>query len=256
MGYASGLRALALASITAVTVITVAAPVAAAADPVVAAAVVSRPVAPSVAARVVRIAEAQRGKRYAYGASGPSAFDCSGLVRFAYSRAGLGSRLGGGHSGYAMYTWAVAHHKFSRSNPQVGDVVVYGRGTHVGIYIGRGLVVSALNPRQGIRVTGLHALGQSVTGFIHTHLGPAQAKAVTSGKAKAAPRPAAHRTVVARSWANVRAGDSTGSRIVATVRPGTRLTVTGAARMHGVRWYHVAYRGHAAWVRADLVRAG
>jgi cell wall-associated NlpC family hydrolase len=248
LGFASGLRAFVLTSIVAVTVITVAAPVAAASS--------TTPSASTAAGRVVQVAELQRGKRYAAGAAGPSAFDCSGLVLFSYHRAGAGSRLGGGHSGYAMYRWAVAHHKFSRLNPQVGDVVVYGRGSHVAIYIGGGRVVSALNPRQGIRVTGLHALGQSVTGFIHTNLGPAQAKVVISGRAKAAPSAAAHRSVVARSWVNVRSGDSTGSRVLATVQPGTRLAVTGAALNHGVRWDRVLYRGHAAWVRADMVRAG
>ena len=248
MGFTSGLRALGLASIVAATVITVAAPVAAASS-------TTAPAASTAAARVVHIAEAQRGKRYVYGASGPSAFDCSGLVRYAYGSAGLGSRLGGGHSGYAMYQWAVAHHKFSSSNPQVGDVVVYGRGAHVGIYMGRGLVVSALNPLQGIRVTGLHALGQSVTGFIHTNLSAAKAKLVIPAKAKTTAPPAAHRTVAARGWLNLRAGDSTGTRVLATVRPGTRLAVTGVASNHGVRWDRVLYRGHAAWVRADLVRA-
>jgi cell wall-associated NlpC family hydrolase len=49
----------------------------------------------------------------------------------------------------------------------VGDIVVYGGGSHVGIYIGRGLVVSALNGRQGIRITRLHALRTPFTAFIH-----------------------------------------------------------------------------------------
>lgn len=111
---------------------------------------------------------AQRGKRYAFGASGPGAFDCSGLVRYAYRLAGVSNRLGGGHSALAMYRWARSHGMTSRSNPQVGDIVVYGGGTHVAIYIGNGRVISALNPRQGIRITGLHALRTGVTAFIHT----------------------------------------------------------------------------------------
>src|SRR6202034_1605191 len=32
--------------------------------------------------RVIRVARRQRGKPYSYGADGPGAFDCSGLVRF------------------------------------------------------------------------------------------------------------------------------------------------------------------------------
>ena len=247
MGFTSGLRAFSLASIVAATVIFVAAPVTAASS-------TAAPVASTAAARVVHIAELQRGKGYAYGAEGPSAFDCSGLVLYSYRRAGVGSRLGGGHSGYGMLSWARAHHLASRTNGQVGDVVIYGGGSHAAIYIGNGLVISALNPSQGIRITRLNALGAPFTAFIHTHLGKAQAKVVRSARAKVAPV-AAHRTVVARTWVNLRAGDSTGTRLLATVRPGVRLAVTGAATRAGSRWYHVLYRGRAAWVRADLVRA-
>jgi cell wall-associated NlpC family hydrolase len=125
---------------------------------------------PSPRRRIVRIALNQRGDVYRHGATGPNAFDCSGLVRFAYRRAGVSSRLGGGHSARAMYWWGRLHHLNSRRNPRIGDVVVWGRGSHVGIYIGRGRAVSALNPRQGIRVTGLHALGASFTTFIHTRV--------------------------------------------------------------------------------------
>ena len=64
--------------------------------------------------------------------------------------------------------WARVHHLASRSNPRVGDVVIYGGGTHAGIYIGHGRVISALNPRQGIRVTRLHALARAVH-HVHPH---------------------------------------------------------------------------------------
>jgi len=124
----------------------------------------------SARTRVVNIALAQRGDRYVSGGVGPSTFDCSGLVRYAYNRAGVGSRLGGGHSASAMLAWGRSHGLTSRSNGRPGDVVVYGNGSHVGIYIGHGKIVSALNPRQGIQVTGIYALGASFTTFIHTHI--------------------------------------------------------------------------------------
>ncbi len=127
-------------------------------------------VRPNLARRVVRIALNQRGDAYRRGAIGPRAFDCSGLVRYAYRNAGVGRRLGGGHSARAMYYWGRLHHLTSRSNPRIGDVVIYGRGSHAGIYIGNGRVISALNPRQGIRITRLHALTASFTTFIHTRL--------------------------------------------------------------------------------------
>jgi uncharacterized protein YgiM (DUF1202 family) len=161
-----------------------------------------------------------------------------------------------------MLAWARAHHKFSTSNPQVGDVVIYGNGNHAAIYIGNGRVISALNPSQGIRITGLHALGQSVTGYIHTGIGRAAITIppLTAGKAQPV---AAHTATVARAthtvrasaYVNLRAGASTASRIVAVVAPGTALRLVGGTTIHGVRWDHVTYRGHAAWVRANLVRA-
>ena len=122
----------------------------------------------SAAARVVRIALAQRHDRYVRGATGPGAFDCSGLVRFAYRRARVSRDLGGGHSARAMLAWGRRHHLTSRHHPRIGDVVIYGNGSHAAIYIGNGRVISALNPREGIRVTRLHALGAPFTTFIHT----------------------------------------------------------------------------------------
>jgi cell wall-associated NlpC family hydrolase len=139
----------------------------------IAAAAVTTPAAvakPSVGARIAAIALAQLRKRYVYGAAGPRAFDCSGLVRYAYLKAGVSRYIGGGHSALAMYRWARAHHLTSSSGPQIGDVVVYGGGTHVGIYIGRGRVVSALNPRLGIRITTLRGLTTRFTTFIHTRI--------------------------------------------------------------------------------------
>jgi cell wall-associated NlpC family hydrolase len=121
-------------------------------------------------AKVARIALAQRGDRYVSGASGPDAFDWSGLVRYAYRLAGVSGKLGGGHSASAMYAWGRSHGLTSRTNPRVGDVVIYGSGSHAGIYIGGGRIISALNSRQGIRITGLHALGAPFTAFIHTRI--------------------------------------------------------------------------------------
>ncbi len=146
------------------------APTAAPTPAPVAAAAATSVVKPNKAARVVKIALAQRGKRYRRGATGPRAFDCSGLVRYAYRKAGVSKLVGGGHSARSMLRWARRHHLTSRSHPKVGDIVIYGNGTHAAIYIGKGRVVSALNRRQGIRVTRLHALGARVTTFIHTGL--------------------------------------------------------------------------------------
>jgi cell wall-associated NlpC family hydrolase len=120
--------------------------------------------------RIVRLALAQRRDRYVSGAIGPSAFDCSGLVRYVYNHVGMGRHLGGGHSARMQYLWGRAHHLNSSRRPRIGDVAVWGHGRHVGIYIGNGLVISALNTRLDIRVTRVHALTDPFTTFIHTRL--------------------------------------------------------------------------------------
>jgi len=116
----------------------------------------------------VRVAKNKRHDRYRRGAVGPNAFDCSGLVRYAYRKAHVSRYLGGGHSARAMLAWGRRHHRTGRHHPRIGDVVIYGNGTHAAIYIGKGRVISALNPRQGIRITRLHALSARFTTYIHT----------------------------------------------------------------------------------------
>ena len=123
-----------------------------------------------VRSRIVSIALAQRGDRYVSGGTGPDSFDCSGLVRYAYQQAGVSGKLGGGHSASAMLAWGRANGLTSRSGGRPGDVAIYGNGSHAAIYLGNGKIVSALNPSQGIRVTGLNALGASFTTFIHTRI--------------------------------------------------------------------------------------
>lgn len=94
--------------------------------------------APSSAAAIaVRYALAQLGKPYVYATSGPKTFDCSGLTAAAWLAAGKSiphqSRLQS-HLG----------HRVSKSQLKPGDLVFYYSPIHhVAIYIGKGLVVSA-----------------------------------------------------------------------------------------------------------------
>jgi cell wall-associated NlpC family hydrolase len=86
--------------------------------------------------RVVRAALGQRGTPYSWGGASPSGFDCSGLVMWAYHRAGINLP----HSTYALIELGRA---VSRRSIQPGDLVFSEGGGHVGIYIGHGLVVHA-----------------------------------------------------------------------------------------------------------------
>jgi cell wall-associated NlpC family hydrolase len=116
--------------------------------------------------QIAAIARAQLGDRWRYGASGPSAFDCSGLVRYAYRAAGDSRAIGTLRSARAIYLYYRARGLASRSNPKVGDLVIWGGGTHVGIYIGSGRAISTL--RNGVRVHGVFAVTARFTAYLHT----------------------------------------------------------------------------------------
>lgn len=92
------------------------------------------------------------GAKYRYGASGPSAFDCSGLVNWAYRSSGKSlprtskalSRVGT---------------SVSKSALQPGDLVFfYGGPSHVGIYIGNGKIVHASNPRHPVKTADMRTM--------------------------------------------------------------------------------------------------
>ena len=119
------------------------------------------------AQQIVRIARAQIGDPWHYGASGPSRFDCSGLVRYAFRRAGDATILTDHlRSARSLYVWFKAHGRASRTNPMIGDLVIWGRGTHVGIYVGNGKAISTL--MNGVRVHGVYVLHSRFTSYLHT----------------------------------------------------------------------------------------
>jgi cell wall-associated NlpC family hydrolase len=107
------------------------------------------------AAVAVKFAMAQVGKAYSYGASGPDAYDCSGLTMRAWGMAGVGLP----HSSSAQQGSGM---RVSESELRPGDLVFYySPVSHVGMYIGNGLIVNALNPSSGVRVSGLHSMPYS-----------------------------------------------------------------------------------------------
>ena len=91
---------------------------------------------------VVRTAIAQIGDGYAWGGSGPDAFDCSGLTAFAYARAGVALP----HTSLGQ---AARGRPVERGDIRPGDLVFFstaGPGaSHVGIATGSRTVVSATN---------------------------------------------------------------------------------------------------------------
>jgi|SRR5690625_1689338 len=87
---------------------------------------------------------AQVGKPYVYGATGPSGFDCSGLVMRAWGAAGVSLPR-------TTYGQAESGHRVTRDQLQPGDIVFfYGNLGHDGLYVGNGKMVHA--PRTGKNV--------------------------------------------------------------------------------------------------------
>lgn len=108
------------------------------------------PVAPpasGAAAAVVGFALAQVGDPYVWGASGPNAWDCSGLTAAAFRRGGVDLP----HQSGAQRAYGRA---VSRSQLQPADLVVYSG--HVAIYVGDGRMVHAANPRKGVVVAAIY----------------------------------------------------------------------------------------------------
>jgi peptidoglycan DL-endopeptidase CwlO len=107
------------------------------------------------AGAAVDYALAQVGDAYVYGASGPDAFDCSGLTMMAWAQAGVSLP----HSSSAQMGSGTP---VSQSQLQPGDLVFYySPVSHVGIYIGNGQIVHAANPSSGVEVTSLNSMPYS-----------------------------------------------------------------------------------------------
>ena len=94
----------------------------------------------------VHTALAQLGKPYVWGGAGPSGFDCSGLTMYAWAAAGVALP----HSAAAQYD-ALPH--VSQSELQPGDLVFFGSPIHhVGMYVGKGVMVAAPSSGRVVQV--------------------------------------------------------------------------------------------------------
>ncbi|WP_331063062.1 C40 family peptidase [Nocardioides sp.] len=107
------------------------------------------------AAAAVQYALAQVGDAYVYGAAGPNAFDCSGLTMMAWAQAGVALP----HSSSAQFS---SGPHVSQGDLQPGDLVFYYSPiSHVGIYIGNGMIVHAANPSTGVVVSSVNSMPYS-----------------------------------------------------------------------------------------------
>lgn len=108
--------------------------------------VVKAPAGSGGGAIAVRAAYAQLGKPYSYGASGPNAFDCSGLTSFAWAQAGVSLP----RSSRAQYTIGT---RVSQSQLQPGDLIFYYSPiSHVSLYVGGGMTISAPQTGDSVKI--------------------------------------------------------------------------------------------------------
>jgi cell wall-associated NlpC family hydrolase len=104
------------------------------------------PEATNVGTTALRAALTQRGKPYVWGAAGPSSYDCSGLVVWAFAQEGISLPH------YTGDLWNAGMH-VSRADLEPGDLVFFFADiSHVGIYIGNNLMVDAPSTGQVVQV--------------------------------------------------------------------------------------------------------
>lgn len=91
------------------------------------------------------------GAPYVYGAAGPNAFDCSGLVKWSYEQAGMdlprtsGAQLASGSP-------------VSLDDLQPGDVVSFYGGGHSGLYAGDGNVIHASTSGTPVQIASMSSM--------------------------------------------------------------------------------------------------
>jgi NlpC/P60 family protein/SH3 domain-containing protein len=259
------LRAAAFAAFLSVLVVTTGAPA---------------PVAASTGAdSVFALAKAQLGDPWVHGAIGPRAFDCSGLVYYVFRQTGNLSRIGNRRmSGYGYLSYFRARGLTSRTSGRPGDLVVWGGGSHIGIYLGNGKAISTLT--SGVRIHGVYAVTARFTAFLHTGfstsaptppVAPPVAPPVTppvtppatppTDPASQEPSVPAIRAItssVRRTTGNLnlRRRPGVGWRILRVLPKGTMLTVLRSG--HDVRgrvWYKVQIAsGITGWVASWYTR--
>ena len=109
--------------------------------------------APNPAAQaVVDTALAQQGKAYVWAGAGPNVYDCSGLTQFAFAAAGVSLP----HSSRVQSSMGSP---VARADLRPGDLLFfYSPVSHVGIYVGNGLMVHAPTAGDVVKVSSVDGM--------------------------------------------------------------------------------------------------
>ncbi|WP_245658140.1 C40 family peptidase [Microtetraspora malaysiensis] len=108
-----------------------------------------------LARKAVEVAKKQLGDPYRWGASGPGAFDCSGLVQYAWRKAGVD---------IPRTTWSQrsgVKKKVAWSKLKPGDLIFTSGGGHVGMYVGKGKMIHSPHTGAVVRIDKLDAYRKS-----------------------------------------------------------------------------------------------
>jgi cell wall-associated NlpC family hydrolase len=129
---------------------------------------------------MLRAAMSRRGMPYVWGATGPAAFDCSGLVQWSFAQAGITMPR-------VAADQARAGPPVAANQLQPGDLLFYHTDptapdyiSHVAIYLGNGWMLQAPQPGENVEVVPA-GFGAEYAGAIRVN--PAQAAAVAAGLA-------------------------------------------------------------------------
>lgn len=101
--------------------------------------------------RALDAAKTKVGAQYVWGASGPYAFDCSGLIQWSYKQAGVSVPR-------TTYGLAQQGSPVAKSDLQPGDVVLYNGGGHGGLYAGNGQIVHASTSSEPVKYAPLDSM--------------------------------------------------------------------------------------------------
>lgn len=103
--------------------------------------------------KVVDTAKAYLGTAYVYGGSSPATgFDCSGLVQYAHTQAGITTPR-------VSYEQAAAGISVPRAQIRYGDVVCFNSPvSHVGIYVGNGQFIHAPHTGDVVKISNLSSM--------------------------------------------------------------------------------------------------
>ncbi|WP_037604838.1 C40 family peptidase [Streptacidiphilus rugosus] len=107
----------------------------------------------SIEAAAFAAAQTRLGMPYVWGATGPTSFDCSGLVQWSYAQAGYSI----GRSTYDQINYGTP--VASVSDLQVGDLIFFNGNSHVGIYAGNGMVLHAPHTGTVVKYEQLSYIG-------------------------------------------------------------------------------------------------